>query len=189
MPAPHARGSGARYAPACRRRIGGMPRGSRMARGMPWTERGRRWSVGRRPEGRRPAPRGRSREREQPSRFAVRAYAVWGWITACARGRGRTNESVRALKAPCDDAIRRCSLLRSTCYVDARGLCPSTGTRVRCSPTDSRRVSWRGPFQRCNRHGNVVSSGFEVDRPSTEFERREMRFSQWQIAVDFHGCG
>lgn len=60
--------------------------------------------------------------------------------TACARGRGRTDESVRALKAPRDDAIRRCSLLRSTCYVDARGLCGMSGTRVRCSPTDSRRA-------------------------------------------------
>ena len=185
MPAPHARGSGARYAPACRRRIGGMPRGLRMARGMPWTERERRWSVGRRPEGRRPAPRGRSREREQPSRFAVRACAVWWWITACAR----TNESVRALKAPCDDAIRRCSLLRSTCYVDARGLCPSTGTGVRCSPTDSRRAELAGrtfPAKQQTRQ-----RGFMVDRPSTEFDWRfsqsTMRFSQWQIAGDFHG--
>ena len=107
----------ARYAPACRRRIGGAPRGSRSARGRSWPGRERRRSVGRRPGGRRPA-RARSREREQPSRFAVRACAVWWWITACAR----TNESVRALKAPCDDAIRRCSLLRSTCDVDASGV-------------------------------------------------------------------
>ena len=56
----------ARYAPACRRRIGEAPRCSRRTRGRPWPGRERRRSVGRRPGGRRPA-RARSREREQPS--------------------------------------------------------------------------------------------------------------------------
>ena len=157
----------ARYAPACRRRIGEAPRGSRRARGRPWPGRERRRSVGRRPGGRRPA-RARSREREQPSaRFPFKPALRRGGKPLELEPVVGPTSSFGGLKPP------------ATTRFDAVPCCVRRVTSTR-AVYDVRRYPRRcvhqpilttgqtgGPFQRCNRHGTrfqFVNRGLSDER-------------------------